>query len=419
MEWLIRINYFISIVFLICYSYQYVFIPVSLFFRKKEEDSAEMHNHYAVLICARNEERVIEDILHSILAQTYPHYLIDVFVMADNCTDATAEIAKRNGARVYERFNRKLVGKGYALQVLLRNIHRDYPDTYDGYFIFDADNILSRDYIEKMNVKIMEGNDIVTGYRNSKNYGSNWISAGYALWFLRECRFLSEARSILGLSCAVGGTGFYFSEKIAREMGDWPYHLLTEDIEFSVDQILKGRKIAYCKEAELYDEQPITFIQSYKQRLRWSKGYLQIFEKYGLKLVKGVFQGNLSCLDMALSIMPAFILSNLALAANLWFLLIGLGMGKEVSEAGRTLGELFSNAYVMLLLVGTVTLCSEWKHIHAPVLKKICSAFTFPLFMFTYLPISTVSLFSETRWEPIEHKITASVLQEEKKRAFF
>ena len=106
---------------------------------------------------------------------------------------------------------RDRVGKGYALQTLLGHLEQDYPAGFDGYFVFDADNILDPDYIAAMNRTFSQGHDIVTSYRNSKNYGDNWISAGYALWFLRESRYLNHARSLLGTSCAVSGTGFLFS----------------------------------------------------------------------------------------------------------------------------------------------------------------------------------------------------------------
>lgn len=82
------------------------------------------------------------------------------------------------------------------------------------------------------------------------------------------------------------GTGFLFSRRVLEETGPWPFHLLTEDIQFSVDQVTRGRKIAFCPDAVLYDEQPTTFRQSWNQRLRWSKGYLQVFRGYGAKLLR-------------------------------------------------------------------------------------------------------------------------------------
>lgn len=167
-----------------------------------------------MLIAARNEAAVIGGLLDSLRQQTYDPALLTVFVVADNCTDGTADIARRRGAVVYERFNHINVGKGYALDFLTQHIKADYPDGFDGYFVFDADNVLSPDYIERMNAVFSGGYEIVTSYRNSKNYADNWISAGYALWFLRESRYLNGARMRLGTSAAVGGTGFLFSQRI-------------------------------------------------------------------------------------------------------------------------------------------------------------------------------------------------------------
>ena len=114
----------------------------------------------------------------------------------------------------------------------------------------------------------------LTSYRNSQNFCANWISAGYALWFLRESRFLNRPRTQLGVNCAVSGTGFLVSAQAVREDAGWPYHLLTEDIEFSIACATRGRRIGYCGKAVIYDEQPEKFKQSWDQRLRWSKGLL-------------------------------------------------------------------------------------------------------------------------------------------------
>ena len=116
-----------------------------------------------------------------------------------------------------------------------------------------------------MNKTFSKGYRIITSYRNSKNFGTNWISAGYSLWFLREAKFLNNARMMLGTSCAVSGTGFLVSSEVIRERGGWNYHLLTEDIEFTVDTVIRGETIGYCAGAMLYDEQPTRFDQSWNQ----------------------------------------------------------------------------------------------------------------------------------------------------------
>ena len=310
------INAVISALFFICYTYQFLYIPLVLLKKRRPLPRPAASHRYAVLIAARNEENVIAGLLDSLAAQTYDMSLVTVFVAADNCTDSTAAIARAHGAVVYERFNHVNVGKGYALDFLLQHIGADYPEGFDGYFVFDADNILSPDYLERMNESFSAGNEIVTSYRNSKNFGDNWISAGYALWFLRESRYLNGARNRLGSSAAVGGTGFLFSQRILDESHGWRFYLLTEDIEFSIHHILRGEKIAICEDAVLYDEQPTSFRQSVRQRLRWAKGYIQVFRRYGAELLKGTAKGSWSCFDMSMSILPAFILTALGPAGQ-------------------------------------------------------------------------------------------------------
>ena len=172
------VNALISALFFICYAYQFLYIPLVLAKKQRPLPCPPSPHRYAVLIAARNEAAVIGGLLDSLRQQTYDPTLLTVFVVADNCTDGTADIARRRGAVVYERFNHINVGKGYALDFLTQHIKADYPDGFDGYFVFDADNVLSPDYIERMNAVFSGGYEIVTSYRNSKNFGGNWISAG-------------------------------------------------------------------------------------------------------------------------------------------------------------------------------------------------------------------------------------------------
>ena len=404
------INAVISALFFICYTYQFLYIPLVLAKKPKPLTAPAGRHRYAVLIAARNEENVISGLLESLRAQTYDMSLVTVFVAADNCTDRTAAIARTHGAVVYERFNQLNVGKGYALDFLLQHIGADYPAGFDGYFVFDADNLLVPDYIERMNEMFSNGHEIVTSYRNSKNFGDNWISAGYALWFLRESRYLNGARTRLGSSAAVGGTGFLFSQRILDESHGWRFYLLTEDIEFSIYHILRGERIAICEDAVLYDEQPTGFRQSVRQRLRWAKGYIQVFRRYGAALLKGAARGSWSCFDMSMSILPAFILTALCLLANITLSVLGLMQGVGVWFAMRSLLECMGSILATLLVLGGITVATEWKRIHAPAWKKIVYTLTFPLFMLTYLPISLAALFMKVEWKPIHHSVNLTSL---------
>ena len=404
------INAVISALFFICYTYQFLYIPLVLAKKPKVLAVPARAHRYAVLIAARNEENVISGLLDSLRAQTYDMSLVTVFVAADNCTDSTAAIARAHGAVVYERFNQLNVGKGYALDFLLQHIGADYPAGFDGYFVFDADNILAPDYIERMNEMFSNGHEIVTSYRNSKNFGGNWISAGYALWFLRESRYLNGARTRLGSSAAVGGTGFLFSQRILNESHGWRFYLLTEDIEFSVYHILRGEKIAICESAVLYDEQPTDFRQSCRQRLRWAKGYVQVFLRYGGQLLRGAARGSWSCFDISMSILPAFILTSLCLLANITLTVLGLMQGAGVWFALRSLLECLGSILATLLVLGGITTVTEWHRIHATTAQKLVYTLTFPLFMLTYLPISLAALFMKVEWKPIHHSVRLSAV---------
>ena len=397
--------------FFACYVYQFVYIPIAWLPRKKETLHAPMHR-FAVLIAARNEEAVIGKLIDSIKAQSYPGRLVKIFVAADNCTDATAEAARSHGAEVYERYDMTRRGKGYALDFLLREIKLRGHGRFDGYIVLDADNVLDRDFILHMNETFSAGHDIVTCYRSSKNYGDNWISAGYALWFLRESRYLNSARARLGSSCGVSGTGFLFSQAVLdAQGGGWPFHLLTEDIEFTIDNVTRGMKVGYCPDAIAYDEQPISFRQSWAQRLRWSRGYLQVFKKYGRALISGIFSGSFSCYDMAMSIMPAAVLTGLSIVVNLGAALVNVLYYHEWGVLGVSALQTLVNLYLTLFIIGAITTATEWKSIHCETAKKIFYVFTFPLFMLSYVPIVIHSLFVTPEWTHIDHTRTLDVQQ--------
>lgn len=409
MEFISAFNVAICIFFLVCYSYQMVYIAIPFIVKSKPHKAVKNHR-FAVLISARNESAVIENLLESINTQTYPSDLIDVFLVADNCTDNTADIARRCGANVYERFDKVNIGKGYALNFVLKKINAEYGDNhFDAYFVFDADNVLNPDYIEEMNKSFSDGYDILTSYRNSKNYGDNWISAGYALWFMRESKYLNYPRMLLNTSCAISGTGFMFSQKILNRIGNWNYFLLTEDIEFTVDHVTRDYKIGFCKNAMLFDEQPNTFSQSVRQRMRWAKGYIQVFCNYGARLVKGTLKSNFSCFDMSMTIMPALIVTVSHLAVNATALFAGLLSGVSVEPVLSGLWSYITSMYTTLYIIGAITTVTEWKNIYTTTFKKILYTFTFPIFMMTYIPITIMALFKKVEWKPIVHSKSKSL----------
>ena len=332
-EKLTNINMVIASAFFLLYVYQIFFILVP-FIKKDEPHKKTKLHRFAVMISARNEANVIAQLIRSLKEQDYPQDMLDVFVVADNCTDDTAGIARDAGAIVYERFNSEQVGKGYALDFLIGKIFKRYgKDYYDAFMVFDADNILEKNYVTEMNKTFSDGHRIITSYRNSKNYGTNWISAGYALWFLRESKYLNNARMLMNTSCAISGTGFLVHKDIIKKNDGWKCFLLTEDIQFSIKSVIDGEKIAYCKDAVLYDEQPVTFSQAWTQRLRWARGFLEVFANHGLKLISTMFKtGSFSCYDMTMTILPSIFLSFATTAMNIVGSAIALYNGESISQ---------------------------------------------------------------------------------------
>lgn len=407
-----NINTVVFILFTAMYIYQYYYIIVVLLKNKNVKSKGKnIMNKFAVIVSARNESDVIEEFIHTVDLQDYPSDLIDVYVIADNCSDDTAQKARIAGAHVYERFDNKKVGKGYALDFLFK-ILRSKKTKYDGYFIFDADNLLSRNYISEMNKVFNRKYKIVTSYRNSKNYDSNWISAGYSLWFLRESKYLNYARMLLNNSCAVSGTGFLISSEIIYKNNGWKYHLLTEDIEFTIDSIINGEKIGYCNSACFYDEQPTSFKDSWNQRMRWSKGFYQVFFKYGYNLFKSIFKNkDFSCYDMFMTISPMMLISIVMILFNSSIFLYSL-ISNDFQTSKLAIGYVLSyflNTYLMMYLLGLLTTITEWNRIQCKGYKKICYTFTFPIFMFTYMPISICSIFKKVEWKQIKHNINKSI----------
>lgn len=268
---------------------------IGMLFTRKFKHTKKYHK-YAIMIAARNEENVIGNLIDSIKRQDYDQSMLTIFVVADNCTDNTAKIVRDKGCICYERFDEVNKTKGFALQFLVENIRRDYGiENFEGYFIFDADNLLKKDYIARMNDAFEAGEKIITSYRNTKNFDENWISSTYALHWIRSIRSNHRARSVLHLATNIQGTGFLFANEIIRD--GWKYTSITEDRALTADAVSMGYEITYNDEAEFYDEQPTSLKIALRQRLRWSKGHLLAFVESGPKLFLNIFFGKLFIKD--------------------------------------------------------------------------------------------------------------------------
>uniref|UniRef100_UPI004027CB0C glycosyltransferase family 2 protein n=1 Tax=Collinsella intestinalis TaxID=147207 RepID=UPI004027CB0C len=377
---------------------------------------AKKQHTYAFFIAAHNEEAVIANLVKSIKDQDYPSELIDVFVVADACTDNTAQAAREAGAIVYERNDLSRKGKSWVMDYGFDRILREYPGKHEAFFIFDADNLLSRDYVTIMNDAFDQGYLALTSYRNSKNFGSSWISSAYATWFIREARYLNNARMICHTSCAVSGSGYLVSAKLIEGMKGWDFHTLTEDIQFSTFCAIHGVRIGYAP-AEFFDEQPVTLKASIKQRMRWTKGFYQVLFTYGRHMFKSIGKFHrFAAYDMLMVVGPAMLLTLMCLLVNVTFIAVGslshgfLATDAETEMAIGSIIMMLAYMYGTFFVMGLSTTITEWKHIHCPQKWRIfTNLFTFPLFMFTYVPLTVAALFLKVDWVPTPHDVSVTL----------
>ena len=248
--------------------YQFVISITSLIKFKEKPMLTDKKHRFIIALPANNEESVIANLIKSLQMQDYEKSLYDIYLIADNCTDGTANVARENGAIVYERFDENKKTKGYALNWFL-DIMKDKKDDYDALLVFDADNVVDKNFLNVMNKKLCQGEVLVQGYRDIKNPTDTWVSGGYAIFYWTMNRLYHLARYNMGLSPLINGTAFMVKWDILIDEG-WNTKTLTEDIEFALINISKGVKLGWAKDAIVYDEQPLTFKQSWKQRERWS-----------------------------------------------------------------------------------------------------------------------------------------------------
>lgn len=398
-------------------------------FKKKTYPEAEEKGRYGLIIPARNEAAVIAGLIDSIRRADYPQENLQIFVIAHNCTDDTAEVARRCGAdvAVYEYDNPEENTMGYAFRYLFSRIEEDYGTrSFDGFFLFNADNILDRRFFSKMNDAYLyyDRKCVITSYRNSKNFGANLISGLYGMYFTVGCCLESRGRTVLGCSTRVQGTGYLINPDVVRD--GWPYVSLTEDWEFTVDQILLGHNVRYCDEAVFYDEQPTNVRIMWRQRVRWSRGHmLACFARFG-DMMRALFRRGTtnrgSVYDITANMLPSPLFMAILQVIQLVLFLIAPLIDPSLSLEEVFLGDpsafLTSDAFLPMTIRMSVLsylptfasailifIMQRERILGVSFGKKALIALTWPLFLGIQLPIDVVAVLSRNlRWKPIPHK---------------
>ncbi|MBQ6616310.1 MAG: glycosyltransferase [Thermoguttaceae bacterium] len=359
----------------------------------------------AVIICARNEEAVISKLIDSLKAQDYPADSFEVILIAHNCTDKTAEVGRQHGAVVWEAIQTDHPCKGTALTYAIDRIKEEYPDRFDAYCIFDADNIVDPGYLTEINAGLQSGEaQAVLGFRDSVNPNDNWVANMCATHWLVVTRAYNMPRRRLGLSCFVEGTGFAFLKECVEPEG-WTAHSITEDFEFSANTILKGKRITHTLRAKFYDEQPTEFDAWLAQLYRWMFGAKKNSHFAG-KALANLFPHPVQKMDLFWNATAPLVSGLATLVTTAVFICALISQtplipGTDwafnwILGAGAVIGS-YLTMFLMAFL--SVVYCGK------PIRQYIKGMLTYPFFILAASLLVVISLFyKEYRYKPLIHK---------------
>lgn len=378
--------------------YAVYFGIISLFaiFGRKKESITDTKLRFAALIPARNEEACIAGIIKSLKAQDYPSDLIDIFVIPNNCVDNTATVALTHGANVIE-VPPTVKYKGGALQFAIKKLMSEEKE-YDVFLVFDADNVVSVNFVSAMNQTICNGYRVAKSRILAKNREDSWVATCYEIHFCTANIIINRARTQAGLSARVVGTGFAVTASYLNELNGFNTVTITEDAEFFAMCAINGEKIGFCENAITYDEQTDSFIKSLIQRKRWMSGIMQVFTLKLKELFMSLFKKSrtkyafdalmqLSFTYMQALIPFAFMLSIIT-ASNDYLV--------------NVLPVSILRAYLYVLFLALLVLIVEKRL----VLSKnvVIGLFLYPFFVLCFIPLQTISLFKKTvKWTEIGH----------------
>ena len=265
-----------------------IFAIIPFLLKDKKRKTINIKHSFRILIAARNEELVLKPLIKSINNQNYDKNKYEIYVLPNNCSDNTKQVAIELGTKILEP-NFKTKTKGEVLNFAFDTFKDD--NSFDTYVILDADNVLDKNFLKEINNKLNEGYKIVQGFRDTKNLYQNAITGSYALFFYLQSLFLYETRKRMGESSSVNGTGYVVLKSYIDDI-NYRAYTATEDIELTCVSALNKEKIGYARNAIFYDEQVSNFNVSIKQRKRWIQGSMQVWKGNKKNLFKEIKKDN-------------------------------------------------------------------------------------------------------------------------------
>ncbi|MBR3228312.1 MAG: glycosyltransferase family 2 protein [Erysipelotrichaceae bacterium] len=368
------------------------FLFTALTVKPERPERNEKYLHYAFLIPARNEEKVIGELLRSIDKLDYPKDLYDVYVAINGCTDKTEEIALSNNARILD-CDTKARTKGAVLEKIF-GILKDHKEI-DAYVIFDADSMPGKDYLKEVNTVMSEDIDVIQGKRTGLRPMRTWIAQCYELFYATLNVFFNIPGDQKGKTASINGSGWTVRKSLIDELGFHPL-TITEDYEYDIIWTLNGKRIYYCDTALVYDRFTEDLRTSLVQRLRWTFGIVQCYRIYGKTLLKEAFRRrSASLLDLFFSTITPQIVAVFMIAVLV--LVINISPSYPFIVLLAVMLLLF---WIPVSVYALVTVIANGDSV-----RKLKKGIIFlPLFLITWLPVLVRCFFiDECRWTELRH----------------
>lgn len=407
----ISIESFLAFIFLVCAALS---LPALFgFFKGANKNTrfpeTDAHAHFAVLVPARDESKVIEANIRSVLSSDYPKDKRTVFIIVESETDKTVQIAQKyDDVRVFLRKDMTGVGKGYALDECLQSIFQS-EENYDAFLILDADNLIKRDFLTKMNEAYQDGVDLACGKRDNKDWNVSAVSAASGLTFTAINTLMNKPKTYLGKTILISGTGFFVRAERLKELGGWKFFSLTEDYEITTYADCQNWKTAYVEEAVYYDEQPIGLWQSIVQRSRWVKGFFTVRGRYAAmkrkaRKNKARKKGLTFKSGMPIIVLCIDLIAYMVCLFAFLFVSLFLRNGTVWWFVWRLIC-LIGGVYGFIALLTVYLLIVERKTMDIRLSMRVKAVLFHPLFLFTYVACAVRAIFMKNQWEKIDHVI--------------